>query len=523
MIGNGKARYFLLLAAWLVSVLFVVTGRPIWAIADARARILVLPFDVADGDRNGDLGDFREHADNQIRTALRLIGESIAVVGTNETGKLLATRKGPTTDKEATRMAEESGADLVIYGSVSHKGKVYRMQGLMRDVKRGRVSVSTDIKVRNRFSLLDALATFIGHVSRRIHGSPKLPLYKVEPPAAANRENLPRLRPIRTHPSPRPRQNLGPWRSPYTKGELRAIDIGDLDGDGKNETIFLHDHGLTISRFEGGSLKTLAEYSERPAVFFSAEVEDIDKDGISELLLSYRKPSGIESSLIRYVNRNFEVIKKFPNMILGTVPDPNDNRERRLVGQRTDVKNIFSGEMVLYRMDGPRPVANGTIMLPPGTLLLSFAAGRLGNPAVPLRIILNQDQRLMVFDEENHLLYTLPDRIFGLDRHIRLRSGSEKRDIVFPGRLLIADTAGDGENELLVIKQRGRHSLIQALTWDGSRLKPDWHSVENNAVISDFRIRDFKNGGVKSLVLLLVRYSFLAGPYSQIFAYDLAR
>jgi hypothetical protein len=523
MIGNSKARFSLLFALSWAWVLLVVAGCPIRAIADAPARILVLPFDVVDGDKSGDLRDFREHADNRIRTALGLISESISLVGLDETNKLLAKEKGATTEKEATGMAEESGADLVIYGSVSHEGKVYRMKGVMRDIKQGRVSVSTDIKVRNRFRLLEALATFIRHVSRRIHGSPKLPLYKAEPPAAASRDNLARLRPIMTRPSPRPRKSLGPWRSPFTKGALRAIDIGDLDGDGKNETVFLHDHGLKISRFENGGLKTLAEYSERPAIFISAQVEDIDGDGIAELLLCCRKPSGVESSLIRYVGRNFEVIKKFPHMILGTVPDPKDEKRKRLVGQRTDVQNIFSGEMVLFGMVGGRPEAKGTIMLPQGTLLLSFAAGRMGNPAVPVRVILNQDQRLMVFDDKNRLLYTLADRIFGLDRRIRLRSGSEIREIVFPGRLAVADTAGDGENELLVIKQRGARSLIQALIWDGTALKPDWHSVEHNAIISDFRIRDFKNGGAKSLVLLLVRYSFLAGPHSNLFAYDLVR
>jgi hypothetical protein len=130
----------------------------------------------------------------------------------------------------------------------------------------------------------------------------------------------------------------------------------------------------------------------------------------------------------------------------------------------------------------------------------------------------------MVFDRENRLLAGMTDRIYGLDRRIRIPFRQGYRTITLPGRLLIADTDGDGENELLLIKQSGEGSTVQALVWNGHRMAEKWKTVASPGIISDFGIKDFKNLGARSLVLILLKpgaFSFLTGPRSVVYAYDL--
>jgi hypothetical protein len=212
-------------------------------------------------------------------------------------------------------------------------------------------------------------------------------------------------------------------------------------------------------------------------------------------------------------------------VILVAVPDALDEKKKFLVGQRTDVKDIFSGEMIRFRLEGNETIPEGTVNLPPGTFLLSYAAGRLGKPAKGLRVILSQDQRLMVFDQENRLVSHLTDQLFGADKSVRISGKDGQRDVIYPGRLVIADTNGDGENELLVVKESTRGSLIQALVWDGSGLALKWRTVASPGIISDFRVGDFKNQGTPALVLLHVKSNpFLAltgGVRTAIFVYDL--
>src|SRR5208283_1277383 len=103
---------------------------------------------------------------------------------------------------------------------------------------------------------------FIGSIGKRLHGAPLLPLYRAEQPD--------RPQPLVALP-----RSVGSWRSPEINAELWAVDVGDLDGDGRNEVVFLEETGLTISRFEEGSLKTLTQFSQTPVRYISAEVADL--------------------------------------------------------------------------------------------------------------------------------------------------------------------------------------------------------------------------------------------------------
>jgi hypothetical protein len=486
-----------------------------FAFAAESGKILVLPFQVAPGADEKALQGFSEHVDKRLRATIDRLGEHFSTESEKATEELLKGRPPPASDREARSLATESGADLVIYGFLSRDDSRHQMKGYMWDMRTGRVVVSIDMKVANIHALPGVLQLFANSINARLHGSQNMPFYKSEP---ADSKRLPRLADLP--------QNTAPWRSPDIGGALWALDIGDLDGDKKNETVLLEQGGITISRFEGGSLVPLTQFSQPPAAYISAEAEDLDGDGVDELLLCYQTPSGIESAIIRYINRNIKVVGKFPNMILRTVRESTEDKKRILVGQRTDGDDMFSGEMVRFEFEGGEFVPAGKLMLPPGTLLLSYDSGLLGKQGEFVQIILNQDQRLMVFDSENRLLCHVTDRLYGLDRRIRIPFKGGFRDVSLPGRILIARATGGsgGENELMVIKQAQGRSVIQALEWDGKELGEKWRTVESQGIISDFRIRDFKNEGLRSLVLMLVKqnpFAALTGPRSVIFAYNL--
>lgn len=514
MIANAKRGSVLIRIVTLLLAVLSVLGTARLSFANPSSKVLILPFLVDSSDQKKDLEDFADHVRDRLKASVGMLGDHSSIEGD------AAVREAPATDKAAVELARRSGADLVIFGSLSTENNRYRMRGVMWDVREGRVSVSTDLRVANIHGLPGVLQIFVSNINRRIHGGPRLPLYKAGPPAATGTSDPRRVHSLASLP-----RDDRPWRSPEIPTVLTALDIGDLDGDGKNETVFLDDHGVTISRFEDGGLRTLAQFSQPPATYLSAEVEDLDGDGIAELLLCYQTPEGLESAIVRYVHRNLKVAGKYPDTILRTVPDPSNEKKRILIGQKMDRENVFDGEMVRFRVNGAEIEPVGKISLPPGALLLSYVSGRLGKDSSFFRIILNQDQRLMVFDRQNRLLHTVSDRIYGIGRSVRIRGPHGTRKIRIPGRLLITDTIGDGENELLVTKQTRGTSVIQSLVWDGNQLKVKWKTVQSPGVVSDFRIRDFKNGGTRSLVLLLIKSNpFLAltgGAHSVVFAYDL--
>jgi len=488
------------------------------AAAEAKARtILILPFQANSAHK--DLQTFSDHVEKRLRSAIVPLHESFVIESERTTEQRLEGRVAPATDREARAIGSESGADLVVYGFLSQEGSLYHIRAVMWDLRAERAMVATDFKVDNIHRLPGILEIFINSINRHLHGSPALPFYRAESSDVTGGGHSGRSSSLVSIP-----RDAGPWRSPDIPAAISALVMGDLDGDKRNEAVFLEGGRLTISRFENGGLRQLTQFSQPPAEYISIEAADLDGDGIAKLLLCYQTPLGIESAIARYVNRNFRIDARFPNVILRTVKDSADEKASILVGQRTDDENLFGGEMIRYHVEGGEVAPAGRVTLPPGTLVLSCATGKLGKSGEFVRVILNQDQRLMVFDSENRLLSSVTDRIYGLDRRIRLPLKTGRKDIAYPGTLLIADTDGDGENELLVVKQTGEGSLIQALVWDGSQLSEKWKTVTSPGLISDFRIGDFKNQGMRSLVLILMKpgaFPFLAGPRSVVFAYDL--
>jgi len=507
----------------IVHILFIVVAlllpNAVFSEQPAQGvKILVLPFHVTSAGEEKELATFGHHVQERIRSAITQLGEHYVLVTEQATVRFLKGRAAPTSDDEAHLLGTQSGSDLVVFGFISGDKSFYQMRGVMLDLRTGRVSVTTDLKVRNIHGLPGVLQVFINTMCKRLHGSPLLPLYKTEPAAPTGQPRPDRLPSLVALP-----KTTGPWRSPEIHGTLSGLDIGDLDGDGKNETLFLEQGGITISRYEGGSLRPLSQFSQSPAAYVSAQVEDLDGDGVAELLLCYETPSAIESAVVTYRDRNLKVLAKLPNMILRAVADPSDPGRRVLLGQSTEERDFFSGRMVRFRLENGKPERDGELMLPPGTFLLSYASGHLGRKKEFYQVILNQDQRLMVFDRDNRLIQTVDDRIYGLDRRLRVPVGNKYVEIVYPGPLLIADTDANGESELLVVKQSSDGGEIQALAWDGAHLSKKWNSVPMRGIISDFSLRDFKNQGTPALVLILVKpnpFLTLSGPRSVIFAFD---
>ena len=510
MILRSEIKTVLISTLMMVSMAVISAGAPSCAFATPQPKkILILPFYVAPGDNEKELQEFSDHADKRIRSVIGLMKEGYVGESLKATEEALGGKRAPENDQEARSMAAKIQTDLVVYGSLSYDDSQFHMRGVMWDLATGREIVSTSINVGNIHGLPGILQLFIASIGKRLQGAPPLPLYRAEPDQPQPLVALPR--------------SVGPWRSPEINAELWAVGVGDLDGDRRNEVVFLEQTGLTIGRFEAGSLKTLTQFSQTPARYISAEVEDLEGDGISKLIVCYLTPDGLESAIMQYKNRKFEVIQKFPNIILGCVTEFPGER-KVLLGQRTDAEDMFDGEMQRYQIRNGEAAPSGTASMPPGTLLLSFAAGLFGKSKEFLRVVLNQDQRLMVFDRQNRLVAQVPDRLYGLERRVRIPAKNGHRDIVFPGRICIADTDGDGENELLLIKQGSGGGHIQALVWDGGHFVEKWKTVMSPGVISDFMIGDLKNEQTRSLVMILLKpHPFLAftGPRSIVFAYDL--
>ena len=93
------------------------------------------------------------------------------------------------------------------------------------------------------------------------------------------------------------------WRSPYLTERLVGLDIADIDGDGKNELVYVTSRKVYAARFDGESFTQLAEFAlPENSTIISVDLFDTNVDGRSEIIVSAQRPSGSDanSHVLRY-------------------------------------------------------------------------------------------------------------------------------------------------------------------------------------------------------------------------------
>lgn len=517
MVSYAISKHYLIPVLALLMVMLVAYFGIVGAQTTTAETVIIVPFHLTTETNETELQSFVDHINEELRSTINAIGKKYEVVDREGEQEFSANRLGLDVEQEIKRVATDTRADFVICGSISKSESLYNMKGFMWDRKKERMAVRVDLKVPNVHALPSVLQFLLTGITKRLQGAPNIPFYK-----AGTSGNIPVV------PQPRFRTVIGiaeaegPWRSSELPGTMSGLAIGDLDGDKHSEMVLMGENGITIARFEKEALRPLTQFSKSPAVFINAQAQDLDGDGIPELVICSQLPDSVESEVLRYLNRNLTIVGTFPNMILACVPHPDNPKVKTLLGQPTDDGDMFSGEMISLEMTDGKITAAGKVKLPQGTLLLSYAEGDIqGHPGV--RIMIDQDLKLRVFDKKNNLLFVQNGSEFGPHRKITVKSRDGLKEIVWPGRIIISDSSASSQGELMLANICNGNSEIQGFHWEGNGLQKKWSSPSMQGIISDFRVGDFKNSGARSLVLLLVKPDQLlgmSGPRSVVFAYD---
>ncbi len=357
------------IGSWVITFLAIsiVAAGLNWAEGGHEpAKVLALPFSFLINGEDANLKSFADHATATIRATLDSMGKSVNVIPEEAYAGLLKDTGALKDDQEAIGIGEAVKANMVVFGFLTRENNYYRLRGVMWDLAAKRPTVATDVKVENIHALPGALNVFAAAITKRLTGAPKLEFYKSE--GMATPSTSPAHKPALVNVPGRSSQTSAPWRSSDMSVGISSITIGDLDGDGKQETVFLDENGITISRFEDGGLRPLTRYSQAPAIYVSVEAVDLDGDGVCELILCYRTLSGFESAIIQYKNRNLTVADKVVDVILRVILEPAAGKEeqRLLVGQRIARPGIFSGKMLRYAFESGKLKVTGRSIFRPG-------------------------------------------------------------------------------------------------------------------------------------------------------------
>lgn len=301
------------------------------------------------------------------------------------------------------------------------------------------------------------------------------------------------------------------WNGPAQQGVARGLEISDLDGDGRNETITATLHGVEIGRFSGKEYQKLAELNlGLSRSLLGIDAFDSDRDGKMELWVTAHRDAELDSMVLLWDGKSaIKAVAEHLGWWLRALPLPGAGRT--LLAQSMGTEDYSGAIMHIALHNGKISVSPAAL---PGNLSL-YGLARLGSAESPLTVQLNPYDNLVIRAANGEVLQE-GDEIYGgseafIPRADTLRAGSEpdtrhlypapRFEVVGSDYLLAPVNLG---SRTFKRQRLFKESRLDLLHWDGARLRPVITGRVETGYLVDYRYADIDNDGTKELTSLLI-------------------
>ncbi len=455
----------------------------------------------------------------------------------------------------AAHPASATGADYIVTGTINAIGKHYSIDARLVDVRQNRALLTSSYAQKTLDDVIPWIERFSQEIRDKI--APLGALASVPPPIPGQPGRIiaPGAGAVET---PKTEDLLNPefirqfrskalvpqfWRSQEFPIIIRGMDVGDVDGDGQNETIITDESNLWVYRYRTGKLVEMFHHGVSHGVeFISLDVADFNGNGLAEIYVSAMAGYRMESFVLEYDGTTFRPIAEKLNhhIRLAYV----GNGQPLLVGQNRSMDSPFFGPIYHLEWRGQELKRGENLRLPLNPSIFTFAqadiiSGQKGN-----LLVIDANDKLRIYDDKGKMKWRSKDYFGGSQRsreEIDDFEGSAqgvniKKLAYFPLRILIRDLNRDKQTEILInrnIEAFGKFlerlriytgGEIHNLVWDGLTLTTSWKTRKFDGYVSDFQVKDIDNDGQDELVIALVlrtEWIDIIKNRSAVIAYDL--
>ena len=522
----------------LLSLVVLAVGG---AVAGEPSRVVIVPFKM-NADR--DLSFLKEGIVDMLTSRLSWEG-GVVVIGRQETDQVLKDLSGPVNEKIARAIGASLEADYVLFGSLTIFGNSISLDARMVDVQQKRRAATffkQSTEMDEVIPQIDLLAT---QINEKVFGRPvsvqqPLAQAKERPAAYAHPESLlagepsDQAKALRAKPAPAAASGFeevsevapvdtasaGFWKSRNFTVFIKGLALGDVDGDGKTEVVFISDRRIYVHRFENRRFLKIKEVAgKRHQRFIGVDVADINGNGCAEIFVTSLKGAGqrLDSFVLEWDGNGFEPVTKEDSWYYRVIDSPEPGKI--LIGQKRRMDDPFvPGVYQLTWRDGQYRQQE-PLTLPKGINVFGFALGDVMN---------NGQQMIVAFDKGDHIrLFTMSgeeqwqsDESYGGSmNYLEFSShadGSDTDRLYLSQRIYIRDLDRDGKNEVIVASNQGSlgrlfarfrrftSGHVASLSWGPLGLTLTRQTPKISGHISDYAIGDLDNDGAEEVVVVQV-------------------
>lgn len=529
--------------------------------ADEPTRVAIIPFDM---NAERDLSFLRKGIVDMLTTRLSW-GNKVVVIERETTERVVNKITGPINEKVAQEIGTLLNADYVLFGSLTIFGESVSIDAKAIDVRGAKPAVTIFNQSRGMDSVIPKVNAFATEINEKVFGrvtpirrEPSRQLASGAPSPSiyahpekllgggAGEEYAGSMQTSGLNPdfvvAPGRRETSSFWKSRNFKEHIKGISIGDIDGDNKQEIVFISQNRIFVYRnIERRFVRVIEVAGEPQHNFIGVDVADVNGNGKAEVFVTNLNTvtESLESFVLEWEAGNFKTVTKKNNWYYRVLELP--MRGAVLLGQKRGLSDPFIGGIYELSWLNGKYEPGSTVNVPKGLNVFAFTIGDVLDDGNEMILAFNEDDYLQILTRSGSREWKSDEHYGGSVNYFDIESdseGSSEKDRLFlPQRIFMKDLDRDGKKEVVVVKnhegagrlfKRFRHfssSEIVSLSWNGLGLALNWKTRKIHGYVSDFAIGDFDNDGQDELVAAVVLGrggSFLAKAKSAIISYDLA-
>ena len=415
----------------------------------------------------------------------------------------------------ATKIGTRVGADYIVLGSLTKVGDYISLDARLISITEEKPPLGVYTQHKGIDDVMVKIGDFAQDIGYRILGRR----------ATAGRSGE------KKHPyfiQPRKEGRIGGEegykRSQTFPFEIKGLDIGDVDGDKKNELVALDRSNIYIFKYDGEKLSLFQKIeagSENN--FLTLDVADVNRNGYAEIIVTSVVEDNLRSFILEYEEGKFRKITEKSGWFFRVLQHPKEGPI--LLGQKRGSEGIPVDP--IYRMvwkkksfeKGPK------MPLPKETRIFGLTMADLREKGKPEIIALDRLEYLTILSEDGKTQWRSGDYFGGTNNYYETlkkmdpnyRPGTNiPYRVYIPGRIIVKDLDGEGVPHVIVNRNQfstGRtfekvriyeKGEIHDLIWEEDGLTTNWKTREIKGYIADYQVKDVDNDGHEELVVGVV-------------------
>ena len=499
------------------------------ALASKPLKVLLLPFSIYS---EKDLSFIQNGIEKMLSTRLALEGK-IALLIREETQKTIKEIPEHINQQKAISLGARLKADYVLFGSVTVFGNSISTDARLVDVHQKRPIITFSQSGKSHDDIIDHITQLAGQINEWVFGR-KTDSYQpsLQKEAADNSSSHPDV--LRTPESkvdtdllfiqrPAVRKSKALWKSRKFKTKIKGMAVGDVDGDGRNEIVFISGNTVFIYRYSNGSFEKVSEIQgSSSSNFLGVDIADINRNRNPEIFVTNypHNSNRLRSFVLEWDGTKFRKISDKANFYYKVLNVQETGKI--LLGQRRGVKDIFIAGIFELKWSNGRYEPAGRLNLSKHINVYDFAYGNILNNEQEMIIAFTNNNHLRILHRNGEEEWTSSEKYGGSATYIEYPSEMDPKEMdrfYLPQRIHIVDIDKDGNAEVIVVKNIDasgglfsrlrffKSGHVECLTWDNVGLSQKWKTRKISEYISDCAIADLNNDGQDELVCSVVSKS----------------